>query len=95
MRQQKLDELRTTQPYGTLTHEGKTLVLINDTHYANYVGTWEHPFYEALAVSSDNILYQVKWLVTNEQADDADQACDWSQYDITAIQELDIEVQHA
>jgi len=80
--------------YGTVEHDGATLVLTQDA-YAD--GTYDDPYYSAHAVDADGNMYKVRWETTLEWDaqqeafreghldDDAgfieeEDACDWTVY---------------
>lgn len=61
----------------TFNHNGQTITLTEEAHVC---GTYEQPYYIALAEDEEGNRYEVNWMVTHpdfENLEDESEACDW------------------
>jgi|GEM_PF-3175229 hypothetical protein len=84
--------------YGTVRFGNKTLYQTQQAYAGTDFSTQyeevdEHGFtslinpsvYFASAIDEENNEYEVKWLVTNEEAEDESDACDWNDYTVRKL----------
>lgn len=86
-------QIITAKDYGTVTYNGKTLILVQDAYISETDLTYNGLIYQALAVDpvnfdeeeSDDHMYMVYWHVTadnpDEVEDEADM-CNWDEYEV-------------
>jgi hypothetical protein len=67
--------------YGEVNYQGKQLK-ITQQPYPD--GTSDAPVYRASAEDSDGSTYRVMWPMTDPDADDGADACDWDDYTVEA-----------
>lgn len=72
------DEVATRPGFGEVQHEGKTITLTQQPYL--HADT-----YRASGVDAAGDLYQVDWAITNPDAEDESDACDWNDYTVQHI----------
>lgn len=66
-----------------INFEGKKLYLIQDSYFDN--DNFGDACAFANAIDAEGNLYKVKWDVTNVDAEDGSDACDWEVYTVSAV----------
>jgi hypothetical protein len=66
-----------------IQYEGKKIYLVQDSYFDN--DNWGDACAFADAIDVDGNLYRVKWEITNPDAEDGSDACDWDNYSVKRI----------
>lgn len=71
-----------TQNYGTVQHNDITITL---TQQAYLQSNGNDNWYQAAGIDADDNDYLIKWEITNPDAEDESDACDWTQYEVIEL----------
>jgi hypothetical protein len=67
----------TTQDYGTVEYNGKTLTITQQPYIDTYFADGDQrAMYFATAEDGENE-YEIRWEIINEETEDESEACDW------------------
>jgi hypothetical protein len=74
------------QDHGTVQYKGLTLTITQVAYIDREFATGiERDVYRAHAVDADGADYKVTWEITNPDADDTSDACDWTVYTVRKL----------
>lgn len=67
---------------GAVELNGEILVLLQQAYHN---GNPTNPRYEAIAVNKEGEEYRVEWIITNQEAEEECDVCNWDSYDIYSV----------